>query len=292
MALWYPPPPPFTGGRQPHAPRQLAPAISAVQVDNPPFSDGGPAAIPSELAAIAQPNPWTYTFLGAGQPFEPKKLSPAIPGQSLDPPPFAHRARVAWFAELVTIWQPNPWVYDYQGRQPYDAKRLAPGIPGQSGDEPPHMLGGPFALKLEAVAIAQPNPWVYDFTGGRAQPYDSRKSAPGIPGQSGDPPPFTLGGPLALKMEGVAVNQPAWSYTAWPYVFAGNRQPYMARQLPAALLAVTVSPFPFSHRGRTAQQATIRDAWNPPPYDFQMLLYAPHHRPQRIAPTARGYIIV
>jgi hypothetical protein len=242
VALWYPPPPPFTGGRQPHAPRQLAPAITAVQVDNPPFTDGGPVAIPSEISAIAQPDPWTYRFIGGRAPFEPRKMSPAIPGQSADPPPFVHRARTVWFAELVRIWQPDPWTFSYfGGRAPFDPKKLSPGIPGQSLDEPPHMLGGPYVLKLEAVAIAQPAPW---------------------------------------------------SYVSWPYAFTGNRQPYMGRQLPAALEAVAVSPFPFTHRARTAQLAAIRAAWNPPPPDWQMVLYASHLRPQRIAPSARGYIIL
>jgi hypothetical protein len=297
MAVFFPPPPPFMGGRQPHAGIPLAPAIIAIRVDNPPFTDGGPVPLPAAIVSIAQPNPWTYSFMGARQPYGSKQLSPAIPGQSLDQPVAIQPGRTPVALSIAATWQPDPWTFAFQGRQPYEPRRLSPGVPGMSADPPPVTLGGPIALKMEMVAVAQPDPWVYTFhtrNGVSAQPYGARSISPAIPGQSTDPPPFALGGPGVLKMEMVAVNQIDWSVIAWPYLFLGNRQPYAPRLLPAASGAVAVSSVPSTHRERTAIFQAIRAAWNPPPFNeqFQMKMYASSIGPPRLRPSARGYIIL
>jgi hypothetical protein len=291
----------FEGGWQPYAPRTLNPSITAVEVDNPPFTDGGPAAIPSELAGLAQPNPWVYVFHAHGnvnaQPYDFRRLS-AGNGLSVDPPPTTHRARTVQAAEIVAIWQPDPWTYNFAGgREPFLQRQIAPGVPGVSNDNPPFTDGGPAAIPSELASIAQPNPWVYAFNtrnGIMAQPYGLRVMSPAIPGMSVDNPPFTYGGPLALKLEGVAVNQPDWSYTAWPYVFMGARQPYEARKVPAQIAAVAVNNPPFDHRGREQNIQRIIAAWQPAPFNesFQMKMYASSIGPPRLRPTARGYIIL
>jgi hypothetical protein len=292
MSIYYFPPPPFMGGAQPHAPRVLPPPISAVEVDNPPSTFGGPVVLALELAAITQPDPWSYNFLGGRQPFEPKKLSPGIPGQDVDNPPFSNRAATPQQNTVVSITQPDPWVYLFHGsRQPFAPRNIAPGVPGQSIDNPPSTFGGPVVLALELAAIAQPDPWTYNFLGS-AQPYGPRLLGPQIPGRDVDNPPFTLGGPLALKLQAVAVSQPDWSSAAWPYTFMGGRQPYAPRVVPPATAAVVVSNFPFTSRERSPAFAAIRSTWNPPPPDFQMVLYTPRDEPQRSRPSARGYIIL
>ncbi|MES2671635.1 MAG: hypothetical protein V4673_14625 [Pseudomonadota bacterium] len=235
-------PPPLMGGRQPHQPRRLPVAVTAVPAEQPPFSDGGPVPLPASVIAINQPPTWTYSFMGNRQPFGARQLSPGIPGQSINLPPVLHEGRGVLLVEITAIWQPNPWTYSFMGgAQPFGPKRLSSGIPGQSADPPPVTQGG---------------------------------------------------GPYALKLEGVAVNQSDWSSKAWPFVFMGNRQPYAQRLLPPSFASVVVSPFPFSHRGRMSVVMAIRAAWNPPPPDFQMQLYATRPTPQRLRPTARGYIIL
>lgn len=287
----------FFGRQQPFAPAVLPVSITSVQVDQPPPSHRNRSAVISELVTIWQPDPWAYAFMGRMQPFELRSLSPGIPGQSADPPPFSDGGPIALPASVVAITQPDPWVYSFIGSsQPYGPKRPSSAIPGQSADPPPFTLGGPYALKLESVAVNQTdwsvNAWPYTFFNAR-QPYAPRTLPPGAPGISADPPPVSsVGGPLSLKLQGVAVNQVDWSYNAWPYAFLGNNQPYMSRLLPPSALNVVVNNPAFTHQARTQAFGAIRDSWNPPPFDFQITLYASHNAPGRAKPTARGYIIL
>src|SRR5690349_1636793 len=115
MGIFRQPPSPFMGGGQPHGPRKLPIAVTAVPANNPPFTVGGPFAIKAATVAIAQPNQWTYSFLGATQPFGSRELQPGLPGQSVNAPLFIHPARRPSQAMLVTIWQPNPWTYSFMG---------------------------------------------------------------------------------------------------------------------------------------------------------------------------------
>lgn len=244
MAIHYPPPPPFLGAQQPHAPRQLAPAIAAVQVDNPPTSLGGPLAIPASIVAANQPD-----------------------------------------------WSTKAWPYVFIGRQPYEPRKLAPAIPGQSVDNPPFTYGGPLALKHELAWLSQPDPWTFNYAGGLA-PFLPRKLSPGVPGQAIDRPPTRLGGPVAIPASIIAANQPDWSTKAWPYVFIGRSQPYAPRVAAPRLISVAVDNPPFSSFGRTPAMVAIAQAWVPPFPTFQLTLYASRPTPQRLRPTARGYVIL
>jgi hypothetical protein len=269
----------------------LPPAITAVRVDNPPTNIGGPVALKALLVALAQPNPWTYTYAGR-QPYELDKLAPGVPGQSINDPLFVHPGRTALATELVRIWQPDPWTYTFAGRQPYELDKMAPGVPGQSIDRPPTMLGGPVALKALAAAMAQPDPWTYTYPG-RTQPFGPPRLAPGIPGLSVNNPPTALGGPLTLPQALVAFNQADWSNRPpWPWLMTGGRQPYEPRKVSPQQSSVLVDNPPFSHPSRGAAAAAIAAAWVPPPPTFQITLYAPRPFPQRVRPTARGYIIL
>lgn len=194
MAIFFPPPPPIVAANaaQPYAQSRLPPSIEAVPVNEPPYSTaGGPYASKLEIAYLAQPDPWTYTFTGGCQPFEPRKLSPGIPGQSVDKPPPSHDGRtVEFIATIVQMLQPDPWVYDLAGsRQPYDFRKLSPGTPGQSIDLPPPSHRERIALSAVVVAQSQPPAWPFVSIGG-AQPYAQLRMSSGIPGQSVDKPQF------------------------------------------------------------------------------------------------------
>lgn len=241
MPFFYPPPPPFLGAAQPYAPPKLAPPITNVPADQPPTTLGGPVALKALAVAIAQPNPWTYTYFGEQQPFGPLQASPGVPGQSVDRPPVSHPSRGVLAAELVTLWQPDPWTYNETSRQPFEPRKLSPGVPGQSLDAPPPSFAGPLAIKHELAWLSVPDPWVYLFAGGR-EPFEPRKRSPGVPGASINTPPTALGGPYALQASIVASNQPDWSTKAWPYRFLGNLQPYTARRLTPSMLGVPVRP--------------------------------------------------
>ncbi len=257
---------------------------------------GGPFTLMLQLVAVNQPEwsfkAWPATFMGGRQAYAPSTLPPGFPGFSADPPPFSDGGPVALPASIVAMLQPNPWTYSFAGgRQPFDPRKLPPALSAVPANDPPFTRGGPVAIKSELFMLAQPNPWTYTFMGS-AQPFGPKRRSSAIPGQSINNPPFTLGGPFALKLEAIAINQPGWSYTAWPYTFMGRRGPYMPRLFPPGLAAVVVSPFPYSSKGRTAAFQAIRAAWNPPPPDMQMTLYATRPTPQRLRVTARGYIIL
>jgi hypothetical protein len=158
--------------------RRLSPSISAVEVDNPPFAHPGRTLLfQAEAALLAQPDPWTYTFAGAFEPYQPRTLSPGTPGQSIDPPPPASLKATA--AGIAVGWiPPDP--------APITAGRLSPGIPGQSAD-PPRV---PRNLGLDA-ALRPADPIVLPQRAGLS---------PGIPGQSvGNPPGLRLFVPAPVE---------------------------------------------------------------------------------------------
>ena len=290
MSIFFPPPPPLMGAAQPFAPRKLPPAIEAVRVDNPPTALGGPVAIGAEIVARAQPDPWINTPLGR-QAYEQRKLVPGVPGQSVDRPPPSHAGRGVSMAAIVATWQPDPWIYAPLAREAYEPRKLSPAVPGQSADPPPFALGGPVAIKAEIIARAQPDPWTFTYFG-RGQPFGPPKMAPGIPGQSINNPPVIFGGPYAMKAEVLAIEQPAWTYSPWPYLFMGRGQPYGGRVAAPRLISVAVDEPPYTHRGRTAAVAAIVNSWQPPPPFFHLQLYSSRPTPQRLRPTARGYVIL
>lgn len=120
----------FVGGKQPYAQPPLSPGVPGQSIDNPPFSHREREASTAAIKARWQPDPWQYVFFGASQPFEPKKLSPGIPGQSVNEPPYDMRRGVT-IGEIVALNQPPIWNYSFQGGlQPYAPTPLSPLIEG------------------------------------------------------------------------------------------------------------------------------------------------------------------
>jgi hypothetical protein len=175
--------------------------------------------------------------------------------------------------------------------QPHAARVLPPALIAVAVDNPPTSLGGPVALKMQMAIAAQPDPWTFTYPG-RGQPFGPTKNVAGIPGQSVAPPPTSLGGPHAMKALIAAAHHRDWSVNAWPYAFVGRTQPYAQRVAAPRLISVGVDPPAFSHQGRAVVTAEIIASWTPPPPTFQFSLYASARTPQRIRPTARGYVIL
>jgi hypothetical protein len=141
---------PAAGG--PVLPRLLNPSITAVAVNDPPFSQRAP--LPGILRAWQPADPQPYPWTRPGFLF----------GQQVDPPPIGG-PMVAGRAMITLAWQPaDP--------APTQARKLSPGIPGQSIDPPPPAR--PF------VAFPVPS---------APPPTLPRQLSPGIPGQSVDNPP-------------------------------------------------------------------------------------------------------
>lgn len=166
MAIFFPPVPPVqTGGAQPYGQKKLAPDIMAVPVNEPPYTIGGPFALKAEIATIAQPNPWVYTFLGRGQPFEPRKLNPSITAVRVDTPPSTYGGPIASTAEIISLNQPTIWPYTFVGAaQPYDYRRANPSLTDVRVDNPPFGMRGA-GIYAELISVAQPDPWTYKFMG-------------------------------------------------------------------------------------------------------------------------------
>ncbi len=154
----------FTG-LQPYGRGQLPPSL--LVVPNPPFQQYGSV---DWLAGILQqwqlPNPL---------PIQKQPLSPGIPGQSVDFPPFVSEWIDQAQGEIVYSWAPADPL-------PTLPRKLSPGIPGQSVDNPPPTYEGRY-----------PNP-TPDVIARGWQPPDPLPTlpgrlSPGIPGQSVDNPP-------------------------------------------------------------------------------------------------------
>ena len=178
------------------------------------------------------------------------------------------------------------------GRQPYARRLSAPSDIHVPVNDPPFQHGGPYKLPVFIVGLTQPDPWIYAMSGSR-QAYMARQISPGVPGQSTNNPPFTKSGPLSIKLQQAAFSDANWNGSAWPYLFIGYRQPYAPRFLsPSAGAAVTVNNPAFGHRSRTAAMQAIYRSWDPPPYNFEMRMYASGKFSTRSKPSARGYIVL
>lgn len=153
----------FAGASQPYAPRRLSAGIPGQSADPPPFVHPARRASGIAIAAAAAqppvlPYPESYQFDGGRQPATGRQASPAIPGQSIDPPPFTARGRTEAQRVVVTLWQPDPWTWGYAGRQPYAPARLSPGTPGQSIDNPPFVARRKIAELGEILVTWEPPP--------------------------------------------------------------------------------------------------------------------------------------
>lgn len=182
ITQWQPDPWPavFMGGRQAYTPRLLPASQTAVPEDNPPFRHPERWAGISAIKIPWQPDPWPVVFVGGKQAYEGRKLAPGIPGQSGDNPPFQHPGRTPQTSLLVTVWQPDPWVYAFAGgRQPYGGRKLTPGTPGVSVDNPPFRHPSRLVQTVTEIMSWQPDPWPSVFMGGWG-PYAPRHLPPAI----------------------------------------------------------------------------------------------------------------
>ena len=109
MAIYHPPTPAiFVGGAQPYSPRKWV--TEGATVNEPPYRYGGPYTLILEMAAIAQPDPWVYAFMGRGQPFEPSKLPIVVVDVPVNDPPFTGYGRTLLEQyEATSLNQPDPW---------------------------------------------------------------------------------------------------------------------------------------------------------------------------------------
>jgi len=89
VAIYFPPPPPHIGASQPLTPSKLTPPTGAAPVIDQPFSRGWLLSILAYPPAIPLP-------------YQARKLSPGIPGQSVDNPP----NRAADLRAALVSWQP------------------------------------------------------------------------------------------------------------------------------------------------------------------------------------------
>jgi len=153
VAIYYPPPGPHVGGRQPYDNKDLSPTVEAVQVDSPPFgmrrqfdpawwgtytlqyvyeSSPGIFSItqvdspPFGIRQIQSYLPWLGVYI---VPQVAGKLSPSLLNVLVDNPPFSKNSQLrgvhaAW-------WEPPP-----AAQQRVDVD-MSVGIPGQSVDDPP-----------------------------------------------------------------------------------------------------------------------------------------------------------
>lgn len=272
MAIYHHPPPPvFIGGAQPYAPRKLAPQITAVQVDDPPFQHRERTAVQISIAAFAQwppriTDPWLYTFMGRGQPLDLTKVLPSL--ISVDNPPFVQRGRT--LAQIaIASWAPfppnvyDPWAYTFTGgRQPVTPRWLTPSITDVPVNNPP--FSHP-SRSIAQIAIAAwswyvpnvPDPWSYTFFRGR-QPltpiyfiFDGGGVAPV------NDPPFRHPARTATY-----ISLAAWA--SYPpnvfdpsYTFLGGRQPRSYRKVTPP----SVDNPPFGMREAVQRMSTIDIAW-------------------------------
>ena len=181
MGHFYFPPPPFQGGKQPHEPRKLAPQLTAVRVDEPPYSHGGRDNwLPSVILANGPYDPRPYTFAGARQPLEGRKLNPEFLNViQVDNPPFRHFGRTAQSAvtqALVSLYPPPPAFVG--GNQPLAQRGLAPDFRAVRVDDPP--------IPIPETFWATYTHWSWQQF---VEAQKRRLLSPGIPGQSVDNPP-------------------------------------------------------------------------------------------------------
>lgn len=206
MAIYHPPiPPVFTGlgSLQPYGGRRGFRDEEPQQVNNPPFTYGGPNTVQYEVQGLAQPNPWTYAFFGNLQPFQRRLLPIVVVDVAVNDPPFTHPERTVQGATpAILAAQPNPWTYSFLGFYgPFMGIKMSPDIPGFSIDRPPFQHRGRTDwYEAELIALWQPDPWVYAFMG-RRQPYEGGRLNPTVMDVVVNNPPFGMRNRVTLFSE-------------------------------------------------------------------------------------------
>ena len=102
--IYYHPPPPFVGGQQPYAPRQMASQLLAVPENDPPF-DSRRLTIDAAVGQLWQDAAVRW------QPFQQRKLGPSEIAVPENDPPFATiRLRalsiIEYWWDAAALWQP------------------------------------------------------------------------------------------------------------------------------------------------------------------------------------------
>ncbi len=195
------------------AARLLNPQLTAVRVDNPPFTHQGRAVATASIIATTQP-PDPNPFIGGLGPLSPRGYVAALPLVPVNDPPFKHWGRMAVAAEITALWQPPDPNAFVGGRQPLDPRKLPPSITDVPVNNPPfssrtalpsilRSWETPFILPQELPA-GQPQVVVVSFlpfepawmstvlqawVDVAPAPQKRPGLAPGIPGQSVDQPP-------------------------------------------------------------------------------------------------------
>lgn len=232
----------FLGSRAPFVPSHLPPSISQQPVNNPPFTYPGrdPAHLVANEVYQWQPSPWPYDF-NQSQPYDQRKLNPALTGIAVNNPPFTSPGREPehLVANEIYQWQPAAWPYIFSGGwQPYAQLKLNPSITAVTANNPP------FTQLEHRPAFAsikvqwQPDPWLYSPVGG-AQPYTKRPLPPSTLNVAINNPPFQHRG----RWAGLVNVEYQWQPDPWPPYFTGGWQPYSARQLEPSGLSVLPTVF-------------------------------------------------
>ncbi len=157
MAIFFPPPQPNIGGRQPLEPRRLAPSITAVPVDNPPFASNF-RSLPEFYTAL-------ISWISTPDPQQRRRLPPDLAAVAVNDPPF--RAANIFYA-LRSAWEPAqtlPWT-----------ARFAPQGASTAPDNPP--FASAYRNLFYAAWLAPPDP------------LQQRKLAPDLVAVAVDNPPF------------------------------------------------------------------------------------------------------
>jgi len=196
VAQWDPPVWPYTvtGGKMPYGQNRLVSSIHSVAVDNPPFTQRGRMAATMATTWQWLPPEWPVVFSGAGQPYAPRRLTPAITAVPEDNPPFQTQSKFSAQAAMnYTIWQPDPWTYSFMGGNgPFVSRKLSAGVPGQAISNPPFRNVGRLPQTMVTAWAWQPEVWPYTFMGGD-QPYERGTLPPIITGVPQMPNPrFTV----------------------------------------------------------------------------------------------------
>lgn len=263
MGIFRHPPPPFIGGRQPLAPAELPPSLSAVAEDAPPFAHR--LRTVATLAAIV--GMWQPSLLGLPQSTRPSVVPSLVAVAAADDPPFSARTTRP---TILRSWEPAP-------PQPQTAWKLSPSLLAVPVDDPPFSARTSLPGILRSWEPGSPQPQVAWKLS--ASLLDSPVDDPPILGSSrvsllattnahwqpGPPRPW-FGWAVHPSIAAVAEHDPPFgqrttrALQAWhgPIVV-----PERVRQIAATLVDAVVNDPPFGARRPTL--TVILDAWRPPP---------------------------
>lgn len=236
MPIYYQPPGPHVGGRQPYAPGNLSPTVEAVQVDDPPFAERS-----------QPPSAWWEVVV----PLQLRRFAPQVVAAAADDPPFGRRLPAfhpAWWETYAPqhIYESSPGTFSTVDNPPFGPRgqsysawltayvapqmpdKLPPSVLHVPVDDPPRMRAG---TPWSPVPTAWAEP-VFDL--------QRRFVVQGVVVGSA---PFSRGWQDVIR---------SWQYDPG--------MPRLRSLLAPQLIAVPEdSPTP-QHRGRTSQQVQQR-AW-------------------------------